>query len=808
MDATDGNPGLRPAANLRCRFECWLLVAVCLAVGWFDVWTVRSSGDRWHLGLVQRDYYNLLIHGWLDGHLSMEVDVPPALLALQDPYDPMQRPSELTLHDASFYQGQYYLYFGVVPVVVLMLPFRLFTGTDLPQPAAEIVFTYGAFLVSAALWLLIRRRYFPQVGAIVSALNVLALGLAGLGPVLLRRPHVWELPIGAGYCFAMLTLLAVWQSLHAARWRAGWLAAAGLGLGLAIGSRPTYLIASPLLAAPLLWWWRDEQRVPWRETLSVAAPLAVIGGLLALHNYLRFDNPLEFGQRYQFSLDYEAKMHHFRPSYAGFNGWRYFFSAAQWSRYFPFIAPAEVPPKPDGFGGHDDVYGVLTNLPFAWLALAAPFAAWRRSRADRGRLLAWLGAAAVLFVAMTGVLLCFFGSLARYELDFTPTLMLLACVGVLAIERGLGALRWPGLRWAGRMVWGGALMFSATFAVLFSLALNRLLLEHNPTANRDVARLLNRVPAAVERLAGVRPAAWELDVHLPRGRPGETETLLSVGDPPAVDRVFVRYVDGAHVRLGWTRAGMPEVCSAPVTADFGGTHTVRVLLGAFLPPETHPWFSDVAPDAARTTTRLLRIEFGGTVLVQTYRRFDAIVGGRVRVGGQSLGDAAHPRFHGELLAVRRPALPPDHGRMEPRIDSFALRLRFPRGRAGFREPLVVAGATGQADFLGVEYLDEHRVRFTFDHWGSRLLTSVPVPVDFAAAHDIAVRLPWLAATSGRLAQRGELRVQLDGQPVWAERAVGFCSDPEEVALAQNPVGGSSCAAEFTGEVLAVERGAR
>src|ERR1039457_4253716 len=191
-----------------------LLLTVALVVLVFDVWTVRSSGDAWHFGEKQNDYYNLLIDGWLDGQLNLKVDVPAALLALPDPYDPRQRPVGLGLHDASFYRGKYYLYFGVAPVVTLMLPFRVLTRIDLPQPVAAIVFVYGGFLASAAVWLRIRRKYFSESGACTSALCVLALGLAALGPVLLRRPHVWELPISAGYCFAMLTLLCVGESLH------------------------------------------------------------------------------------------------------------------------------------------------------------------------------------------------------------------------------------------------------------------------------------------------------------------------------------------------------------------------------------------------------------------------------------------------------------------------------------------------------------------------------------------------------------------------------------------------------------------
>ncbi len=792
-------------------FERILLLVVAMGVLVFDVWTVRSSGDPWNFGKKQSDYYNLLLAGWLDGQLAMKVDVPAALLQMPNPYDPAQRPAGLALHDASLYRGKYYLYFGVAPVVVLMLPFRLLTGIDLPLPVTEIAFVYGAFLASTAVWLRMRQKYFSDAGAAVSALCVLALGFAGLGPVLLRRPQMWELPIGAGYCFAMLMLLAVFESLHSARWRAAWLAAAGLFLGLAVASRPTYLVAAPLLLVPMAWWWREEKRAPAREAVAAVLPLAAIGALLALHNFLRFGDPLQFGQAYQLSLDYESKMPHFRPGYAGFNAWRYVFSAARWSEYFPFISPAVLPEKPAGFGGHDDVYGVLTNLPLAWFALAAPLAVWHRSREERGRLFAWLGAAAVLFFALAAMLLCFFGSLARYELDFTPALMLLACVGVLACERVVQ--NWPRMpRAAGRIAWRGAALVSVVFAALFSLQLNRLLAERNPAVYREVARVLNCVPSWIERMGGVQPGAWELELRLPRASGEHTETLFSVGDPPEVDRVFVRVIDPAHVQLGLARTAMPEVTSAPIAFDFLQTHHLRVTLGAFLPPDTHPWFAGAPPDEARRTSRLLRLELDGKVVVQTFRRFEAVAGGRVRIGDKSLGDAAHRRFNGELVSARRVPLTRADvavlsapGELRGTGGTFALKLRFPRGRTDDCEPLVVSGSTGQGDLLGVEYLGDSRVRFVFDHWGSALRHSEPVRLDIAITHDVVVRLPWLAAESGRVEQREELQVEVDGAMVWRQSTMGYLADPEEIAVGENPIGGSTFGRAFTGEVLAARR---
>src|ERR1043165_5156324 len=84
--------------------ERGLVVLACGLVAWFYLWTVRSVTAPWNFGREQRDYYNLLIDGYLAGQLNMKVEVPDALLKLKDPYDPGERPTGLGLHDASFYK--------------------------------------------------------------------------------------------------------------------------------------------------------------------------------------------------------------------------------------------------------------------------------------------------------------------------------------------------------------------------------------------------------------------------------------------------------------------------------------------------------------------------------------------------------------------------------------------------------------------------------------------------------------------------------------------------------------------------------
>ena len=59
--------------------RAWL-AGVCALIGWFYGWTARPEGVSWNFGQRQTDYYNLLVDGFLDGHLYMKVEVPAVLL--------------------------------------------------------------------------------------------------------------------------------------------------------------------------------------------------------------------------------------------------------------------------------------------------------------------------------------------------------------------------------------------------------------------------------------------------------------------------------------------------------------------------------------------------------------------------------------------------------------------------------------------------------------------------------------------------------------------------------------------------------
>jgi hypothetical protein len=707
------------------------------------------------------------------------------------------------LHDASLYHGKYYVYFGAAPAVLLMLPFRLMTGMDLPLPAAVLGFVYLGFLVSVGIFLAIRRRYFPQAGTTLVLLGVLVLALASATPALLRRPAMWELPIGAGYCFAMLSAGCVWLSLHASQRRAWWFAGAGLWLGLAIASRPTYLFASGVLAVPVVGWWWRERRAPWRPAIAAGLPLALIGAVLAWHNYARFGNPLEFGQAYQLSFDYESKLPHFAARYVPFTFHAHFFGPAEWTRYFPFIGRGDLGVAPEGFTNHrGDIYGLLNHFPVTWLALLAPLALWRRTAVERDPFALWLGATTVLFAGMAMLMLSFFSALARYQADFVPAFLLLTVVGLLAAERWSVLALGSSGRGLVMLAVGLGVFASAAFGVLFTLQFDGLLRERNPALEQKVARLFNRLPAAVEFARGVRHGPIELTVRWVAVSAPSDETLVTIGRAPIEDRVIARHLGDGRVQLGFAAAGAVERFSPPMTLAPEMPHRIRVSIASLFPPPTHPFFAGRTPAQVRATLRRAEIAVDGVAVLQEHLRLDRAGSGEVRVGRVGSWQ--------RVAAVENVAV----GEAAPVVvgDTVRLRVRWRAQPRGTREPLVVTGRTGAGDLLMIEYLGGDEVRFALDHWGSPLRVSPPVRLASGQTHEIALALDSLRAvedaTLVRAERRGEVRVDVDGTKIWEEKLFFFTAEAAEVWIGRNGIGGTGCGAEFTGEILAAERVAR
>jgi hypothetical protein len=135
--------------NVRYRA---VLAAVTLSVGLYDLWAVRAAGYRFEWGRELPGYYDYLGRAFAGGHLYLPIQPAPELLAMSNPWDPATG-EQFKMHDMSFYHGRYFLYHGAGPAVMLFAPWRILTGTDLPENFSLFLFCFGGFLFSCGtLW--------------------------------------------------------------------------------------------------------------------------------------------------------------------------------------------------------------------------------------------------------------------------------------------------------------------------------------------------------------------------------------------------------------------------------------------------------------------------------------------------------------------------------------------------------------------------------------------------------------------------------------------------------------------------------
>jgi hypothetical protein len=366
------------------------LAAVCALVVVVYAYMAQSPGRELLSPDAAHAHYNSLVQGFRAGQLNLKKEVPPGFTKLADPYDPtaniLYRGRPYRMQDLSYYKGRLYLYFGITPVLILFWPYVALTGRYLFHREAVTIFCAMGFLASVGLLRALWRRYFAEVSAGVVAACALALGLATLVPVLLSRCDVYEVAISCGYMLTMLALGALWGAVHEPERRCRWLAAASVAYGLAMGARPSLLSGAVILLVPVVQAWRERRRV-WTLSMAAVGPIALIGLGLMLYNTRRFDSPFEFGVRYQ--LAPFRPQQYFSLRYLWFNFRVYFLELARWSGHFPFAHGMTMPPMPPGHGPVETPFGVLTNIPLVWLALAVPLA-WRNRSGQEASGLCWL----------------------------------------------------------------------------------------------------------------------------------------------------------------------------------------------------------------------------------------------------------------------------------------------------------------------------------------------------------------------------------------------------------------------------------
>jgi len=809
MDPTPAKPASRvhrPEWGLRV-----VVMLVGLLVACFYYWTVQSAAADLNLRGQKHDYYNLLIDGFVDGHLYMKEDPHPSLLALPPAERPGGAPFKL---DASLFNGHYYLYFGVTPVMVLMLPYTLLTGHDFPEALAAVVMMLAGFGFATAWWWEVRRQFFPRLGWGWMVLGVVALGCCTAAPSALRRPLFYEVAIGAGYAFSMMALWAVTRAWRRPRQRVWWLVMAGIAVGLAVGSRanlaPGGLVLLGASAAGLAW--RTTVRSGrWRifiiALLAAGVGAGAVGMGLAAYNYARFGNVTEFGHHYQLGTNPKQM---FRLENLKYNLALYYLKPPSVNGYFPFIAPAEEGAKPSDYVGREHVHGQWPwTLVVGLAALVAILAEGSHPRNTRR----WFGVwalAALLFtvnvwvVAMTGV------RSNRYMVDFHPALVLATLVVVAA---GLEGRRgW--YRFFGGGV-GALVLLAAMFNVLGSLQVHDFFRSTDPMTYRRLSAWADGVVWPWLRSEAAAVGDCSVEVEWPTGNRGaRREHFFATGMNDFRDFIFIDYDAAGRSRFVYRHGEFGELAGEWFQVSPGKKVNVKWGGALMLPGVVHPWYGARSSEERQGLKRRLWVSVDG----QRYFNRDVLSfdsSPRLHRWGAAKGiEGDVSMFTGQMNRISfLPLNALGESSRAERRGSIRLKLLLPMDRYGWVEPLLQQGDARGFDVLAIQYVRPGFVRLLHDQLGGGGRWSEEFAVNYSQPHWIEFNLreasdevPWTANSLDSPMSKQKLM-----SVIWNDREVFRPELPplpvaaQNVALGVNWWNASGMRAFFAGQLEELPR---
>ena len=290
--------------------------------------------------------YSQQFDAWLKGQTALDVSVNPRVMSFADVYDMSEfyRAQIGWLFDHVIYEGRYYNYYGVAPLILVYTPVYALTG-KFPTPilTTSMLSLLGVLCSYWALSVLVR-VYRVRTNLLLYMLAQMALPGMALLYFSQTELHAAQIACLSGYTTGLMLVASGYECLYRRGWRRYGLAVlTAVAVVLVVLSRPHVLFVAGLFFMPLLWHFlgtlikpisrgNTEMQEPpmlrysvlsnMRANLSAVdwPTMLLLCGLVAIgavgvmaYNYVRFGSVVDFGQYYMVTAS--ANLPKFNPSY-------------------------------------------------------------------------------------------------------------------------------------------------------------------------------------------------------------------------------------------------------------------------------------------------------------------------------------------------------------------------------------------------------------------------------------------------------------------------------------------------------------
>lgn len=333
--------------------------------------------DFVELSMEHHNQYDELAQAILQGKTYIDNDdVPQSLIDMENPYDTTARSQQALLSgdeyrwDVAYFNGHYYVYFGIVPLLIMYLPFRLITNSPFPSAVGIMIFAFIFCIGVFKLLDLICKKHFKNVSVGVYLLTALTFVNCCGAMFLVKRPDFYSVPIITSMAFVIWGLYC-WLKAFDCEKRKNLLFSVGsLCLALSVGCRPQSVLIC-LLALPLFlgYFFKDKHLFSKKgviDLISLAVPVVVVASGIMYYNYIRFGSPFDFGSSYNLTTN-DVTSRGLVFGRTGLGLFTYLFQPPQFTAVFPFIEAVDI--KTNYIGKTITEYcfgGLITSLPFLW----------------------------------------------------------------------------------------------------------------------------------------------------------------------------------------------------------------------------------------------------------------------------------------------------------------------------------------------------------------------------------------------------------------------------------------------------------
>ncbi len=279
------------------------------------------------------------------------LDTPsPELLAMENPYDWSARQAlgVYAKWDHLLYDGKYYSYYGIAPVLLLFLPYNLLTGFYFPTGEAILLFSVLGIVFLGLLFVEFAELFCKRIPNSILLSTLLVLYAACGVWYNLVYDNFYEIAQSSGFLFTCAGFFFLLRSRVVGEGKISYkymVFATGC-LSLAVLCRPTLALYCIVACIFLVFgFFKHCKAVQKGEAgkktvkyfASALSCFVVIGGIQMLYNYARFGSVFDFGIQYSLTInDFTRSQYH--TDFVMIGLYNFLFTFPKISPEFPYVS--------------------------------------------------------------------------------------------------------------------------------------------------------------------------------------------------------------------------------------------------------------------------------------------------------------------------------------------------------------------------------------------------------------------------------------------------------------------------------------